>query len=172
MSKAKRYIKGLSEAQISDLERGYRHGENNVFRSHCQAILLSSRGRSVQELMEIFQCRKNTIYDWFNNYEREGIEGLKIRKGRGRKARLQGEDGPLVMAKVEENRRKLSLARAEIERELGKGVSRSTLRRFLKSMAMAGAGSAKASRTGRTKRRSGKRNGNWNSSGSWRRKGS
>jgi len=30
--------------------------------------------------------RKNTIYDWVNAYRSEGIEGLIIKSGRGRKA--------------------------------------------------------------------------------------
>jgi hypothetical protein len=69
MSKIKRYIKNLTVSQLEELESGYKYGENNLFRSHCQAIILSNQGYSVPELMEIFQCRKNTLYNWFNSYE-------------------------------------------------------------------------------------------------------
>lgn len=85
MPKVRRFIRELSQEQLAELESGYKYGENNVFRSHCQAILLSHQGYTVQELMQIFNCRKNTIYDWFNRYESQGIAGLRIKPGRGRK---------------------------------------------------------------------------------------
>lgn len=157
MSKEKRYIKNLTESQIEELELGYKYGENNLFRSHCQAIILSSQGHSVQELMKIFQCRKNTIYDWFNNYESQGIQGLRIKKGRGRKAKLQEENTALVKEKIEENRQKLALAKAEIEKELNKKLSQSTLKRFLKNLTLVGVDSEKASKTSKTQKKLGKR---------------
>jgi transposase-like protein len=83
MSKVKRYIKELTEEQKKELEQGYLHGESSLFRKHCQSILLSNQGFSVQELMKIFDCRKNTIYDWTDNWQQKGIEGLKLRVGRG-----------------------------------------------------------------------------------------
>lgn len=153
MSKVRRFIKELSQAQLEELEWGYKYGENNVFRSHCQAILLSHQGYTVQELMQIFDCRKNTIYDWFNRYQSDGVAGLQIKQGRGRKPKLKAEDKAIVEAKVQQNRRKLSLAKAAIEKELGRELSRSTLIRFLKSMTTVGADSAKASKTGKTPRK-------------------
>jgi transposase len=153
MSKGRRFITGLSQSQLAELESGYKYGANNVFRAHCQAILLSHQGYTVQELMQIFDCRKNTIYDWFNRYQSDGIAGLQIKQGRGRKPKLTADDKAIVEEQVQQNRRKLSLAKAAIEKELGKELSRSTLTRFLKSMVTVGADSVKASKTGKTPRR-------------------
>jgi transposase len=162
MSKA-RYIKDLSEEEKKALEQGYLHGSSSLFRKHCQAILLSNQGLSVQELMKIFNCRKNTIYDWMNNWEQKGIEGLKVRAGRGRKAILDchnTEEVALVQSKISENRKKLSLAKAEIEKSLGKTMCSETLRRFLKSLVMVGVDGEKVSGRSRTRRSLQKRRGN------------
>lgn len=151
MSKAKRYIK-LSEEQQKELEQGYLHGEGSLFRKHCQAILLSHQGHSVQELMKIFNCRKNTLYDWFNNWIVNGIEGLKLQSGRGRKAIFSDSNTELVKSKIAENRRKLALAKAEIEQSIGKTMCEETLRRFLKKMVIVGVDSVRASKASKTRR--------------------
>lgn len=153
MSKVKRYIKELTEEQKKELEQGYLHGEGSLFRKHCQAILLSNQGLSVQELMKIFDCRKNTIYDWMDNWQQKGIEGLKLRAGRGRKAMFDGNnitEVELVKSKISENRKKLSLAKAEIEQNLGKQMCEATLRRFLKVLTTVGVDSERASKVNKT----------------------
>jgi uncharacterized protein YaaW (UPF0174 family) len=53
---------------------------------------------------------------------------------------------------VEENRRKLSLAKAEIEKELNKELSQSTLKRFLKSLVTVDVDSVKASKTNKIRK--------------------
>lgn len=153
MPRNHRYITNLSAEQLQELEDGYKYGENNLFRMHCQAILLSYRGYTVQALMQLFDCRKNTIYDWFNRYEQQGIEGLRIKPGRGRKPKLQDADRAVVEAKIQEHPRKLSLAKAAIEKQLGKSLSCMTLRRFLKKLTTHGVAFVAASKTGKTPRR-------------------
>jgi transposase len=163
MSKVKRYIKELTEEQKKELEQGYLHGEGSLFRKHCQAILLSNQGFSVQELMAIFDCRKNTIYDWMDNWQKKGIEGLKLQAGRGRKATFDSNNTTeveLVKSKISENRRKLALAKAEIEQNLGKKMCEATLRRFLKNLTLVGVDSERASRISKTRRMLKKRKSN------------
>ncbi len=71
-----------------------------------------------------------------NNWQQKGLEGLKLRAGRGRKAMFDSNNTnevELVKSKISENRKKLSLAKAEIEQNLGKQMYEATLRRFFKS---------------------------------------
>jgi hypothetical protein len=71
-------------------------------------------------------------------YESEGIEGLRTRPGRGRKPVLDAEkDLPSVKAAVAANRQRISLAKAELEAELGKSFSTKTLQRYIKNMVLA-----------------------------------
>ena len=148
----RRYIQELTEDQLKELIRGYRHGKNANERMQCQAIMLSAEGKSVQDLMSILGVRKNTLYDWFNAWESKGIEGLGIKPGRGRKPKLALTPAikDLVESKVAQNRQKLALAKADIEQDLGINMHPETLRRFLKSLVIAGVDSVKASKPSKT----------------------
>jgi transposase len=78
------------------------------------------------------------VNNWLKRYESEGIDGLRTRPGRGRKPVLDSEkDLPSVKAAVAANRRRISLARAELEAELGKSFSTKTLQRYIKNMVLA-----------------------------------
>lgn len=76
--------------------------------------------------------------NWLNRYEDEGFEGLKTRPGRGRKSILDAEkDLEPVKQAVQSSRQRLSVAKAELEAELGKTFSTKTLERYIKNMALA-----------------------------------
>ena len=66
-------------------------------------------------------------------FREHGMDGLKVAPGRGRKAILNKQsDLEAVRRAVSNSRQRISLAKAELEQELGKGFSQLTLRRFLK----------------------------------------
>ena len=132
----KRYVQLTSE-QEAVLTDGYKTGRKHYFRSRCHCILLSSRGKSVSELMVLFSARKHTIYDWFNRWEAEGINGLKIRSGRGRKRKLDIDNQDhisLVKKSLSQENRNLNQLKNEVEAQLGFTISKISLRRFLKSL--------------------------------------
>lgn len=59
--------------------------------------------------------------DWLKRYQQQGLTGLQIKAGRGRKAILQKDtDLEAVHRAVQGSRQRISLAKAELERELGK----------------------------------------------------
>ena len=61
------------------------------------------------------------------------MDGLKTKAGRGRKSILQADtDLAAVRQAVQSSRQRISLAKAELQQELGKEFSQLTLRRFLK----------------------------------------
>lgn len=96
-------------------------------------ILLKSEKRSSREIARFLDCHKITVNEWVKRFEAEGIEGLKTRPGRGRRAILQvSTDLSRVRAAVQRSRQRIGLARTELEAELEKPFSTSTLKRFLK----------------------------------------
>src|ERR1051326_1225874 len=114
----------LSGAQRTALERGYRTGSSHAFRLRCQMILLKSERRTAAEIADLLGCCEVVVNNWLKRYESEGIEGLRTSPGRGRKPVLDAEkDLPRVKAAVAANRQRVSLAKAELEAELGKTFS-------------------------------------------------
>lgn len=137
MSRKKRYIESLTAEQEEELLRGYRNGSSHDFRIRCQSILLSSQGKSIPEIRELFQVSNQSIYSWFNRWESEGILGLKIRPGRGRKPKLDISNTDHVQAvktALKRENRSAKQLRAELESYLGQNLSDSTLRNFLKDL--------------------------------------
>jgi len=123
----------LSEAQRLELEEGHRNGKSHAFRMRCQMILLKSEKRPNSAIARFLGCHKMTVGEWVKRFETEGIKGLKTRPGRGRRSILQAAtDLSRVRAAVERSRQRIGLAKAELEAELEKPFSVTTLKRFLK----------------------------------------
>ncbi len=149
MSRTNRYISALTPEEKLALENGYKTGKNHLIRRKCQAILLSSEGRTIPELSRLLGVTNISIYQWFNNWESSRITGLALKSGRGRKAKLNAED-PVQVEKiktlVENNPRNLRVVAAQLQTELGITLSTITLSRFLKkNLRIAGNVSASAS---------------------------
>jgi len=123
----------LSDEQRQELEAGHRTGTSHAFRERCQMILLKSEKRTGSEIGRFLDCHKITVGEWVKRFEAEGIEGLKTRPGCGRRAILQvSTDLSSVRAAVERSRQRIGLACTELETELQKPFSVTTLKRFLK----------------------------------------
>ncbi len=123
----------LSDSQRQALEDGYRHGTSHAFRERCQMILLKSEKRTSAEIASFLDCHKITVHEWVKRYQAEGIDSLKMRPGRGRRAILSAvTDLEAVRAAVIRSRQRISLAKTELEAELQKPFSTATLKRFLK----------------------------------------
>ena len=126
-------ILGLIEAQKHELEKGYREAESHAFRKRCQLVLLKEEGRTSKEVAGIVKMCEMSVNNWLERYQRESIEGLQTKEGRGRKPLLKQEkDGVPLREAVQENRQSLSAAKAAFEAQGGTKVSEETLRRFLK----------------------------------------
>jgi transposase len=128
----------LTKAQRAALEKGYREGASHAFRLRCQMILLKSDQRTSAEVASILGCCEVVVNNWLKRFELEGVEGLRTKPGRGRKPILDSEkDLARVKQAVKANRQRISLAKAELEAELGKSFSNKTLERYIKKMVAA-----------------------------------
>lgn len=125
----------LSAAQRIELEQRYRTSSNSTISRRCHIILLKSQPRTSKEVAEIVGTNQISVNQWLDRYEAEGIEGLKTRPGRGRKALLDEKtDAEAIRKAVQKERQRLSQAKQILEEELDKSFSLRTLQRFLKSV--------------------------------------
>lgn len=134
MSRKKRYIE-LNPEQKAALELAYKTGKSHDYRNRCHCILLSSQKWSVNELKDFFKVSRLSVYKWFNRYESEGIEGLQIRPGRGRKRKLDVNNSDHVKAVqkgLAKENRSIRQLRQDLESKLGTPIGDTTLRDFLK----------------------------------------
>ena len=127
----------LTRTQRTALEKGYRDSESHAFRVRCKMILLKSEQRTSAEIAGVLGCCEVVVNNWLKRFQAQGIEGLRTKAGRGRKPILDAEtDVARVKAAVAANRRRISVAKAELEAELGKTFSTKTLERYIKNMVL------------------------------------
>lgn len=125
----------LDDNQRKELENGYRNGKSHAFRVRCQMVLLKSEGRKSQEIADFLGFCQQAVNFWLHRYKREGINGLLVKAGRGRpKILSETEDLEAVKEAVQRHRQRISIARAELEKSIGKEFSSKTLERFLKNL--------------------------------------
>ncbi len=124
----------LTNNQRSELENGYRNGKTHSFRTNCQIVLLKSEGRKSDEIASFLGSSEQKVNRWLWRYKLEGLKGLEIRQGRGRPAILQIEHTESIKEAVRRHRQRISVARVELEKSIGKEFSQKTLSRFLKNL--------------------------------------
>ena len=85
MGRPTRQIKGYTPEMI---RADFAKKEDYKIGLKLYAIYQVSLGKSSRSLQELYQVSFSQILSWVGRYEREGLNGLKDRPGRGRKSRL------------------------------------------------------------------------------------
>lgn len=77
----------LSEADRTTLVRWSRQPPKPYLRERARAILLVAGGMPVYQVAQRLRLRihRNAVREWVERFVNEGVAGLKIREGRGRK---------------------------------------------------------------------------------------
>lgn len=137
MGRKSKHIENLTEEQKSSLQKGYTHGKSPLFRRKCHCILLNHSGKTVKELSSFFSISEHSIRVWLKLWEKDGIDGLALKPGRGRKPKLEPSNSKhteTVKRLIENEPKNLTRVTAQIEGELGIEISKKTLKRFLKNL--------------------------------------
>ena len=83
----KRYKIVLTEEEKQKLEGLVKHPPSPYLRERARAILKVSAGASLQATAQELRVRvhRNAVSDWVQRFLSDGLAGLKIKAGRGRK---------------------------------------------------------------------------------------
>jgi transposase len=118
------------------LQRLYRQSRHHQVRQRAHCILLSSQDYSIAQLMEIFSVSRKTLYNWFNNWEAQGVLGLYNRPGRGRKNTFSPEQIAQIRAWVQQQPKQLKQVVQKVQAEWDISISTKTIKRVLKVVQM------------------------------------
>ncbi|MFN4144629.1 MAG: hypothetical protein ACK4GN_02310 [Runella sp.] len=117
------------------MEKLFKESTNHSLRKRCQTILLKSEGRDSRDVGSIVGMCNVSVNSWVKRYKSEGIIGLHIKPGRGRKPLIDVKTDELpILESVKQHRQKVSTAKAEWGSSSEKEVSKTTFKRFLKSL--------------------------------------
>jgi transposase len=98
-------------------------------------VLLKAQGRDSKDVGKIVGLSHVSVNSWLNRYKTEGISGLHIKQGRGRKPILnKEEDAEVVLEAIKKHRQSVEQAKSDWECATDKKSSQMTFKRFLKSL--------------------------------------
>lgn len=146
MGRKSKFIAPLTEDEKTALQAGYSHGSSPLFRRKCHCILQRNAGKTTKELADFFQVSTISVLTWLKLWETEGIAGLKLKTGRGRKPKLDTSNAhhvKIIKNLIENEHQSLREVRNQVATQLGLEVSQKTLQRFLKRLTTEGKKSAK-----------------------------
>lgn len=132
-----RYIKGvLTPETLNQLTRIYQSSKFPQVRTRALCIKLSNQGYTINELIEIFKVSRNTIYNWFNNFEKMALAGLYNNQGCGRKNILNKAQITKIKEWVEAEPNSFNNRTNKIKEEWQITISKDTIKRTLKKQKM------------------------------------
>ncbi len=100
-------------------------------RKRAEAILLSNKGKTINEIVEILDVKQRAVYSWFKNYEINGITGLYDKEGKGRKTLFRNIDIQDIKD-IALHSPSVSFVRSKIKEKFNVSSSKETIRTFLK----------------------------------------
>lgn len=125
----------LDENNKKEAAFGHVHGEKSRFRRRCHMLLLSNRGKTVNEIASLLEVSRQTVHLCFRLYQNGGIDSLRRKKGGGRPPIIKVENQAeidRIKEIVENHPQQVKAAIPVIEKEFGFSPTVVTLKRFLK----------------------------------------
>jgi len=80
----------LSDQELKTLEKVWKQHISFRVRHRAHALILSHKGKKIEEVAEIFEVSRDTVSEWYSRWESGGLPALQDAPGRGRKPKLQG----------------------------------------------------------------------------------
>jgi len=79
-----RKVKQLKNYTTEQVEMLFDSDENNIIGVKLYAIIQLTRGYSTRKLEEFYRVTHKQICNWADRFDSEGIDGLRMKPGRGR----------------------------------------------------------------------------------------
>lgn len=129
-----RYIEKLTKSELLSLKNAMKDNSNSNTRFRAHAIILSSKGYSINTLSDIFDVDRDTISIWMNSWEDGGINALFDEHRSGRPKLINDEQENSIEAIIKENPRSAKKILDNIKKKLNLTISLSTLKRIVKKI--------------------------------------
>lgn len=71
-----KFVSALSDAQRASLEHLHRYGAVHRQRQRAQAILLSAKGFTLEQLASLCDVHPETVSGWLDAWQKRGLDGL------------------------------------------------------------------------------------------------
>ena len=126
-------IINLTPKTIEELENIIKYNDKFRARKRAEAILLRNKGKTVNEIVDLLDLKKQAVWQWFRNFKKDGIKCLHEKPGRGRPSPLRDLNIDEVKI-IAINCPSVPIVNAKIRDKYNIKVSNETMRKFLKNL--------------------------------------
>jgi len=98
-----RKVKRLKNYTTEQVEALFESDENNIVGIKLYAIIQLARGYSTRKLEEFYRVTHKQICNWADRFDSEGIDGLRMKPGRGRHSFIPEEQKEQLKADLSES---------------------------------------------------------------------
>lgn len=112
MSQPSLFVKPLRKNHRERLQRAVRETDEGKFRDRCRSILWSSERCSCSEIASRLDVHHTTVMRWIQDYQRFGLDGLRVGKSPGRPPKLDEEGLTVLVEALGKHPRDFGYARA------------------------------------------------------------
>jgi transposase len=128
-----RFVHPLSDEEREILGYLKDHGETPRIRHRAHAVLLSDSGKSVNEIVDIFETTRVTVCSWLARWEQSGPQGLADDTRSGAPPKLTKSERKKVLKLIRKYPHSPKQVLHEIPQSIGKTISQTTLRRIARA---------------------------------------
>lgn len=136
MKKPTYFVKPLGAGQRTTLKHLMQTHPNHRVRVRAHAVLLSDRRYSLDQIADIFEVDRDTVRAWLARWDDDDTGGLEDDPRAGRPATLTTEEKEKAIALALKEPRAPHHQLSAIEHQIGKAISRATLKRLLKQLGL------------------------------------
>lgn len=123
----------LSSEEVGQLEAIWKGPDPYFVRNRAHATLLIYKDkRGLDDVARIFNVHHNTIYNWMERWEAEGIDGMYDMEGRGCKPKFSEQEEQVILDCINEEPHSIRKVVDMVEDRLGIKASMETLRSIAK----------------------------------------
>jgi transposase len=126
-----KFVKPLMDEQREQLKEIMKSQGPQRKRMRAHAVLLSERGYSIDPIADIYQVDRDRVSKWLEWWEKYQFEGLDDDPRSGRPPKLTEKEQKKAVEITLEEPRSLRQGLSKIAEQIGKTISRDTLKRML-----------------------------------------
>ncbi len=133
MKTAAKFVSSLDDLQTQSLKNIIKNDKSARARMRAHAILLSSKGFSIDDIAFIIDAHRESVSSWIDRWNKHKIKGLYDRPRSGKPPKLTDTEIKTVIELIKENPHSPKIILAKILKKTGKAISMSTLKRIAES---------------------------------------
>lgn len=127
-----RYVHPLTLDQFTTLDHTMTHDASARARMRAHSIILSSQGKTINDITSIYRVDRDTVSAWFTRWEQRGEAGLYDQPRSGRPPKLTPEEQDLAIQSLKAEPRSGKRVIDRLMTKTEKRISMSTLKRLAK----------------------------------------